>query len=174
MQTQAQPAADATQVAVMQTRMVLQGRMRSGLNWFYWIAGLSLINSGTYLFGANFTFVIGLGITQVIDAIFGSIAEELGSGAEWLRVVGVLIDFCVAAVFVLIGYVGRKRVRWPVIVGMVLYALDAFLLLVFKDFLGAAFHAWALFAIWTGLKAMSQLEAFEKAANPQVIGNSPV
>ncbi len=172
MQSQAQPAADAAQLAAMQTRLVLQGRMRSGMNWFYWIAGLSLINSGTYLFGANFTFVIGLGITQVIDGIFTTIAQELGSGAEWLRVVGVIIDLCVAGLFVLIGYVGRKRVRWPAIVGMVLYALDAVLMLVFKDFFGAAFHAWALFAIWTGLKAMRQLEAFEKAANPQIIGNS--
>ncbi len=172
METQAQPAADAAQLAAMQTRMVLQGRMRSGMNWFYWIAGLSLINSGTYLFGASFTFVIGLGITQVIDAIFTAIAQELGSGSEWLRIVGVIMDLCVAGVFVLIGYVGRKRVRWPVLVGIVLYALDAVLMLVFKDFLGAAFHAWALFAIWTGLKAMGQLEAFEKAAHPQVIGDS--
>ncbi len=174
MQTQAQPAADAAQLAAMQTRMVLQSRTRTGMNWFYWIAGLSLINSGTYLFGASFSFVIGLGFTQLVDGIFTSIAQELGTGAEWLRIVGFVIDVCIAGVFVLIGYVGRKRVRWPVIVGMVLYALDAVLLILFKDILGAAFHAWALFAIWSGLKAMGQLEAFEKASNPQVIGNSPV
>lgn len=173
MQTQAQPAADTAQLAAMQTRMVLQGRMRSGMNWFYWIAGLSLINSGTYLFGASFTFVLGLGITQLIDGIFTGIVQQLGPGTEWLRVVGVLIDLCVAGLFVLIGYAGRKHVRWPVIAGMLLYAGDAVLMLAFKDYLGAAFHAWALFAIWTGLKAMKQLEAFDRTANPQVIGNAP-
>jgi hypothetical protein len=170
---QAQPAADPAQLAAMQTRLVLQGRMRSGLNWFYWIAGLSLINSGVYLFGLTVSFVIGLGITQLIDGIFMAIAQELGPGSEWLRAVGMFIDLCVAGVFVLIGYLGRKRMRWPIILGMVVYALDAILLLAFKDFFGAAFHAWALFAIWTGLKAMNRLEAFERQANPQVIGNSP-
>ncbi len=172
MQTQAQPAVDPVQLAAMQTRMVLQGRMRSGMNWFYWIAGLSLINSGAYLFGATFSFVIGLGITQLIDGVFTAISQQMGPGSEWLRVLGTVLDLVVAGVFVLIGYFGRKRVRWPVIMGMVLYALDAILMLAFKDFFGAAFHAWALFAIWTGLKAMGRLEAFEKAANPQVIGNS--
>ncbi len=174
MQTQAQPAADAAQLATMQTRLVLQGRMRSGFNWFYWIAGLSLINSGAYLFGASFSFVLGLGLTQLIDGIVAGLVREIGPGSEWLRVAGMFVNLCVAGAFVLMGYAGRKRVRWPVIVGMVLYALDALLLLAFQDYLGAAFHAWALFAIWTGMKALNQLEALERASNPQVIGNAPV
>jgi hypothetical protein len=174
MQMQAQPAADPAQLAALQAKLVLQGRMRSGINWFYWIAGLSLINSGAYLFGLTISFVIGLGLTQLVDGVFTGLTRELGPGTEWLRAVGMFIDLCVAGVFVLIGYLGRKRMRWPVILGLVVYALDAILLLAFKDYFGAAFHAWALFAIWTGLKAMRQLDAQEKRSNPQVIGSSPL
>jgi hypothetical protein len=170
-ETQAQGAADAAQLAAMQTRMVLTSRMRAGIGWFFWIAALSLINSGAYLFGATFTFVIGLGITQVVDAVITALAQQLGDESGMLRVIGLIIDICVAGAFALIGYAGRKGVRWPVIVGMVIYALDAILMLVARDILGAAFHAWALFAIWTGLKAMRQLKALDKPAAPPVIGS---
>jgi len=173
METQGQGAADAAQLAAVQTRLVLNGRMRSGLGWFYWIAALSLINSGAYLFGAKFTFVIGLGITQVMDAVVTALIQQLGDESGLLRIIGLVIDICVAGAFALIGYFGRKRIRWPVIVGMVVYALDAILMLIVPDILGAAFHAWALFAIWTGLRAMRQLNALEKPAVTPVIGSLP-
>ena len=162
MQMQAQQSVDPAQLAAMQTKMVLNSRMRSGIGWFYWIAALSIINSLAYQFGASFSFIFGLGIAQVVDGIVTGISEQLGQEFGWVRVVGVVVNIGLAGLFALIGYVGQKRVRWPVIVGMVLYLLDGLLVLVFQDYLGAAFHLWALYGIWTGLKAMQQLTALEK------------
>jgi hypothetical protein len=168
MQMQAQQSIDPAQLATMQTKMTLNSRLRSGIGWFYWIAALSIINSLAYQFGATFTFIFGLGITQVVDGIVTGISEQLGQDFGWVRVVGIIVNIGLAALFALIGYVGQKRVRWPVIIGMVLYVLDGLLVLVFQDYLGAAFHLWALFGIWTGLKAMQQLTALERPAGVPV------
>ena len=35
-------------------------QLKSGANWFYWIAGLSLINSAIFVFGGNVNFIAGL------------------------------------------------------------------------------------------------------------------
>jgi hypothetical protein len=39
----------------------------------------------------------------------------------------------------------------------------------FKDIFGAAFHAWALFGIWGGFKAIKDLEILEKSGNVESI-----
>ncbi len=162
MQAQAPYAADAAQLANVQKKLALDSRVRSGINWFFWIAGLSLVNSAAYLFGTSWTFVIGLGVTQLVDGIVTGVIKELGDSWSVLRVVGVGTDLLIAGMFVLIGYFGRKRMRWPVIAGMVLYVLDAILVLVFGDFIGALFHGLGLYGIWTGLRAMQQLEVLQQ------------
>lgn len=52
-------------------RLELETRLNSGAGWFYWIAGLSLLNSIIMLSGSDLYFVIGLGITQIIDVFIG-------------------------------------------------------------------------------------------------------
>ena len=176
MQIQAQQPVDAAQLASLQAKMNLNSRMRTGIGWFYWIAALSVINSIAYQFGVKIAFIFGLGVTQVVDGIVTGVFQQLGDGFQWVRVVGVLVNICLAAVFALIGFVGQKRVRWPVIVGMVLYVLDALLLLAFADYLGAAFHGWALFGIWNGFRALQQLDALDKPLGipvTPVIGRAP-
>jgi hypothetical protein len=161
--------ADAQQLAIIQRKLFLDNRIRSGINWFYWIAGLSLVNTLAYLFGATITFMMGLGITQFIDAFIFTLVKDLGSGSEILRGLGLVIDVAIAGIFVLLGYFGRKRVRWVVIVGMAFYGLDALLMLAFRDFLAAAFHLLALWGLWGGWKAIGELADLEKSG-----GSEPV
>ena len=127
-------------------KMVSTARVQAGAKWFYWIAGLSLINCMVVIFGGNFHFVVGLGITSVVDVI----AKQSGSAGSALDIV---INGLVAGVFVLFGYFAVKGQKWAFLVGMALYALDGLLLFSVKDFLGVAFHAYALFAIYRGLQA---------------------
>src|SRR5690349_15552832 len=47
---------------------VSERKIKSGAGWFYWIAGLSLINSVIAATGAGWAFIVGLGVTQFIDA----------------------------------------------------------------------------------------------------------
>jgi hypothetical protein len=161
LEAQSPAVADSSQLAVIQKKLALDNKIRSGVNWFYWIAGLSLINSIGFFFNMTVTFVVGLGITQFVDGFLLAAVEDLGEKWLILRFVGFAIDLGIAGLFVLIGVLGRKRHFWPVIVGVVLYGLDALLLLLFQDWLAVIFHAWALATIIASLKSMKELAALE-------------
>jgi hypothetical protein len=122
----------------------------SGASWFFWIAGLSLVNSTIALFGGNVAFLFGLGITRVIDAM----AQKFGSAGT---AIAIGLDLLAAAVLVVFGVFAKKRQNWAFILGMILYALDAVLTLMFSDWLGAAVHGWVLFRLFTGFTANQRL-----------------
>lgn len=170
MSGQISAAEDPGQVAALKKKLGLESRFRNGINGFYWIAGLSILNTVSYLSGSKFGFVIGLGATQFVDAFMGALSGQFAQAATLIRGVGVVIDLIIAGVFVLFGYLGRKQKRGMIIAGMILYAADAVLLAAFKDFLGTAFHAWVLMAIAGGLKALGQLQALGKPQGSDVIG----
>ena len=132
----------------------LTNQAKSGANWFYWIAGLSLVNSLIFVFGGNWSFFAGLGITQLIDAIVDHLA---GNGFSVIKIISFAIDLVIAAAFALCGIWSNKLQTWAFIVGMILYLLDGLLLLVLGAFLPAAFHVFALFMIFRGFTAARQL-----------------
>ncbi len=161
MQAQVTPVVDATQLALIKRKLQVENQVRGGTAWFYWIAGLSLVNSAAYLLGIKFTLLFGLGITQAVDGILTGIVNASGPGWSFLHAIGFGIDICIAGMFALMGYFGQKRVRWPVITGMVLYTLDGLLMLLLKAYIGAAFHLLALLGLWGGLMAMRALDVLE-------------
>lgn len=124
----------------------LDKRIRNGASWFYWIAGLSVVNSVAAMFGSNVGFVLGLSITQIIDAL----VQGAGGAA---RAVALVIDLLAAGVFVLFGVFAYKRHNWAFIVGLVLYGLDTILTALAQVWFSLAFHAWALLSLGIGLKA---------------------
>lgn len=136
--------------------MLAAARVRGGAGWFYWIAGLSLINSAVVIFGGNFHFVIGLGMTAVVDAL----AKQVGSAGTVLDIV---INGFIAGIFFLFGSFARKAQKWAFAVGMAIYALDALLLLMVKDILSVGFHAYALYAIYRGFSAITQMQSANAA-----------
>lgn len=125
--------------------------IKSGAGWFYWIAGLSLVNTLVAMGGSNSGFVIGLGITQVFDTIAAGIAEESGDGGA--RVVALVLDMIVYGLLVMFGVFAARRHLWAFLVGMTLYALDAAIFVIVGDWLAVAFHALALFFMFKGLAA---------------------
>ena len=123
-------AADAQKPADVEM-LNLKKQVESGANWFFWIAGLSLVNSVLVLVNVEWGFFFGLGITQLTD----SIAVELGEKTGYLaRIVAFARDVIAASVFVLFGFLSKKKRRWAFVTGMILYALDAMLFLIVKDF----------------------------------------
>lgn len=132
------------------SKMVAAGRARTGAHWFYWIAGLSLINSLIVVSGGSLHFVVGLGISSVVDAA----AKRVGNLGTILDLV---INGFALAVLVLSGMFAARAQRWAFVLGMMLYAADGVLLLVFKDYLAAGFHAYALWAIYRGYVAAQQI-----------------
>ena len=68
-------------------------QMKSGANWFYWIAGLSLVNSAIYAFGGDISFILGLAATQMVEGITdAAIAEGLPS---FLKAVAIVINLVI-------------------------------------------------------------------------------
>lgn len=169
-QPQQVPAYDAAKMAEMQrltTLMNLTRSMKGGANNFYWIAGLSIVNSLISIFGGGVVFVIGLGVTLIIDAITQSVAQEVGGGFVVLGM-GLLFSLIFDAIFAAFGFFAGKGHRWAFIVGMILYGLDAALMLVFQDWLGFGFHLYFMWGIWQGFSALGKLKALE-AANPMAV-----
>ena len=117
----------------------------NGASWFYWIAALSLVNSAIALSGAQWHFIIGMGVTEVMDYI-GNSTGGIGKAAAFA------INVVIAGVVALFGVFARRGQKWAFLVGGALYAIDGVLLLLFRDFLSAAFHAYALFFIFRGFK----------------------
>lgn len=138
-------AAPAPAQAQAQARAIAQVRMVVAAKWFYWIAGLSIVNSLITMMGGHVRFIFGLGATSILDAV-GNQAGGAGSGASFV------INLFVAGVLAVFGYFGCKGAKWAFLVGMICYGLDALLLLSVQDWLGIAFHGWALFRISQGLK----------------------
>ena len=134
----------------MENTLRLERQLKSGANWFYWIAGLSIINTITYISGSDWSFINGLGITQIIDGIayYFTGALQIGFFA---------LDVLIALIFIYLGYRAGKSRKWAFIFGMVVYTLDALIFLYVKDFLSVGFHAMALFGIYNGLKASKSL-----------------
>lgn len=158
-----QPAAPAAPYVDLEA---VEKRLHAGANWFFWIAGLSLANTGMALAGSDRTFVVGLALTQVADA-FAKVMVERG-GPAGLHYVAVGFDVLVAGLFVVAGLLARRRMAWVYVAGMVLYLLDAALCGVFEVWMSLAFHALALFYLWTGFSALRALRA---AAAPPVPAN---
>lgn len=130
--------------------------VKGGAGWFLWIAGLSMVNSIVGLAGGGVHFIVGLGITQVVDAL----AHGVGSSGI---ILDLIINGFVAGVFLTFWNFAKKGQNWAFFVGMGIYALDALLLLSFKDIFSVAFHAYALFRIYKGLKAVPLLQRLEQA-----------
>ena len=126
--------------------------VRSGANWFIWIAGLSLVNSVLFVTGSHWSFFLGLAATQVSDE-FGKVIITGTTGVA----VALAIDVVIAAIFVGLGLMSRSGALWSFIVGMVLIVLDALLLVWVQDWAAVAFHALALFFVFRGFQAARQL-----------------
>lgn len=133
---------------------VLYKRAASGGNWFYWIGGMSLLNTVIVLFHGKVSFVLGLGVTQLIDAGI----RQLGGRAA---LVLLPINLVFAGIYLMFGYFACRRAMWAFIAGIVCYSLDTLLFLLASDIFGLGFHAFALFCIIGGLRALSSAKKLE-------------
>jgi hypothetical protein len=134
-------------------------------NWFIIIGGLSVVNSLISLSGGRIRFIFGLGATEFVDALAqrgGSISPTLLLGLS------VLFGGFVA----LFGFFGRKEQSWAFIVGMGIYLCDGLLLLPVGQYLGAAFHVWALFRIFQGLQGLNTLNALRERQSASMVATS--
>ena len=148
------------QLQAMQLRATLQRRVKSSAGWFFWIAGLSVINTFIAISGGGLAFVTGLGMTRFVDGI----STDPSNPDATLPVLGLIITVSMAGAFALLGFFARNGHSWAFVVGMVVYAMDAAILLALGSMLGFGFHLLALFYIFMGLRANLQLASLEQPA----------
>ena len=134
----------------------LEKRVKSGGSWYYWVAALSLVNSVVAFSGGGGGFVIGLSVTQFVDAM-------LSADGGVMKGVGLALGVLAAGVFALFGVFACKRHVWAFIVGMLLYGLDTILTVLDQQWLGLAFHGWVLFSLFIGTRAAMQINALSKS-----------
>lgn len=109
MQNPAPNTVDLTQAAALQAQLAARQQLKSGVNWFFLIAALSVVNSVILLTGGSWNFVIGLGLTQIVDAVAQISAKSLGPDTGLIvKIVGLAIDIAIASVFALFGFLAKK------------------------------------------------------------------
>lgn len=141
------PSADQQKAQVL-------AALKGPASWFATIAALSAINSIISMFGGGIRFIFGLGLSEFVDAL----AHQAGSAGY---VLGLIINGIIAGVFVLFWHFARKGQKWAWYVGMFLYVIDGLIVLLFKDYLAVAFHAYALYRMASGLKILKFLDQLE-------------
>jgi hypothetical protein len=132
--------------------------MRRGAGWFLTIAILSGVNALLQIFDAKIRFIFGLGITQVVDAV--------AHGMERGTIVVIVVDGLFILMLVLCSRWAKTGSQGAFLGGMIAYALDGVLLLLFSMWLDAAVHAYALWMIWQGYAAARELAQLQQAAQP--------
>lgn len=149
------------QLAYLRSNII--ARMHAGAGWFVWIAGLSVINTIAAASGGEFHFVLGLGVTDVVNAL----ADRAGSAGILLDVV---INGIAIGAFVLFWYFGKQGHRWAFVIGMALYAVDALILVLLQgSMFSILFHAYALYRVYKGFEAAGELMQLE-ARTQQMAG----
>jgi len=133
----------------------LEQKLSSGANWFYWIAGLSAVNSIANFFEAQWNFAVGLGITQFFDGL-GIFLRSEGTSTPILAAI-LIMSLVVAGLFFVIGVFANRRIITAFVIGIIIYGADSLLMLLFMDILGIIIHAIALFFIIRGFLAARQL-----------------
>jgi len=142
----------------MDPRVPIILRMRRGAGWFLTIAILSGVNALLQIFDAKIRFIFGLGITQVVDAV--------AHGMERGTVVVIVVDGLFIVMLILCSRWAKTGSQGAFLGGMIAYALDGVLLLLFSMWLDAAVHAYALWMIWQGYAAARELAQLQQAAQP--------
>ena len=143
----------------MDPRIPVIQRMSRGAGWFMTIGILSGINALLEIFDAKIRFIFGLGITQVVDAV----GRGTGTNGTFIAVV---VDGLFVIMLILCSRWAKKGSQGAFLGGMIAYALDGVLLLLFSLWLDAAVHAYALWRIWDGYSASRELAQLQQAAQP--------
>jgi hypothetical protein len=131
---------------------------RSGSRWFFWIAGLSMLNSIVFRMEGSVNFLFGLGVTQIVDIMSRIYVEEgLIENTNMVSGISMVLILLISGLYVIFGLLTRKKKKWAFFVGTILYLFDGFILVLIQDYISAAFHAYILFSLFRGLKAIQDL-----------------
>jgi hypothetical protein len=140
-------------------------RLQAGANWFFVVAGLTLVNTFLAMFNGRMRFIFGLGICDLFNALVREGMISVGTVY--------VIDVIITAVFAFVGLRSRRGIQLWFAAGMFLYALDGLLSLYLHWYRHAGFHLVALYCMWQGFRQIKRLRQAEETLNRLSLGVSP-
>ncbi|MFG6488524.1 hypothetical protein ACG04R_17690 [Roseateles sp. BYS78W] len=120
--------------------------IRSAARWFWWIAGLSLVNAAMFISGSETNFVLGLAMTTLASAFYAA--------KPALAIAGIAIT---VGFYFFMGLHAQRGKLWAFFVGLAVYAVDTAIYVMFEDWMSVGFHALALFFIFRGVMRVREL-----------------
>lgn len=131
--------------------------VKGGAGWFYLVAALTAINSIGMKAGFSREFVVGLGMTRIVDVI-AMMEPVVTSGAMMFHAFIIALDVAFAALFAAFGYSAQKGSTDAYEVGIFFYALDSLIFLATFDVIGVVLHGVVLFFLYRGFRALKQTQ----------------
>ena len=114
--------------------LALKSHGDSGANWFFWVAGLSLVNTIIAHSGGDRHFIVGLSFTAIVDAIAQEIGKQEPGAATAATLIAIGFSCFVTLVAALFGWMSRKRWLVAFGIGMAIYVVDGLLYLLLMFF----------------------------------------
>lgn len=133
---------------LIEDKLKLENAMKGGLSWFYWIAGLSIINTIMAYTKSETFFVAGLSTTFFVKAA----SSEFSSLNLFFNIINAILIVS----FIIFGKYGKKN-NLLIYIGMGVYCLDSLFFLYAGEWVSIGFHVFALYGIYIGLKSKNQL-----------------
>lgn len=132
-------------------RAALREQVNRGASWFFWIAGLSLVNTVIGIAGSDWAFVLGVGVAQIMTA---SAAELRGADASTISLLALWgASLALSALFGVCGWLAKAPSTAAFAIGTILFALDTLIFVIALDAIGIVFHALVLYFLWKGWSA---------------------
>ncbi|MBK8823507.1 MAG: hypothetical protein IPN58_13115 [Anaerolineales bacterium] len=140
---------------------------------FYYIAGISLLNSVLVIF--NIGFYGSLAITMLVSGIGLVVAESVNGGTMvsfMIHAAAFLVNAVIAGMVAGVGFLSGKGYAWAYVFGMVAYTVDALIMLWLGDWLEVLVHLYVLYLLWKGwtnLRKVNAVIAKAEETSPSVI-----
>jgi len=121
------------QINIKENKKKSSKLLKNTSNWLLIIAVFSVINSFFLVAQVPIKFTIGLGATEFVNGVILGLTGKLG-------ILSIIITILISFIYVILWYLARKKIESALIAGIIFYAIDAIMLLVFKDFISVAIH----------------------------------
>ena len=136
--------------------VALEEQRNKGASWFYWIVGLTVINTIIVQSGIDFAFSLGAAATLFAYGMATAVHTTTA------HVVALGFDVLVIAFYAMCGVMGSRGATWAFVLGLVFFTLDSLLSLIGLQIIGILIHGYALFCIFNGMMACVNLNRLKR------------
>lgn len=137
--------------------IIIDEDVKKGAHWFYWKAGLTVINSVLMMAGIYWQFFLGLAIPQLIHGfLIGFSQMEVSDGLSSFHGPVLVISFVSSILMGIIGKQASKAKKWAFILGIIIFSFDGLVYLLAFSIFGVIIHGYAIYRLSKGYSACIQ------------------